>query len=281
MRQGHSKAGILTHEGVFFGICLGADFVAEHEQGIGDLKRAFGVEESRSAKGILNLKMTKFPETQLTLFSKGQSTYLLCSRNVEWAAKDDATREKFQAEFHRHPRELSIYVKPDQPQMAGAWSERDFGIHVKGKEAKAQLEELYNAIITGHAAFGFTSALPAFDNSGLCIFIIPKFPKVFNDSLIAQQQDKLKLQEAADKTGIIEYLEAKKKGRYKGYFACTPHWNRSKTAHQDGEIMWWLNPYDQQENGFGYFTTQELKDWADDKEGNLISKHGTRYAKKD
>ena len=37
MRQGTDKAGILTHEGVFFGFCLGADFCAEHEHGIDDL----------------------------------------------------------------------------------------------------------------------------------------------------------------------------------------------------------------------------------------------------
>lgn len=269
MRQGTDKAGILKHDDVFFGVCLGADFCAEHEHGIGDLKQDYGIVETSDAKGILNLKMNKFPAEELLLFTKGQSTYLLSSRSVAWSAKDEAAREKFKADFHRHPHDLNIY---GEKQMAGAWSERDFGIHLKGKEGKALLEELYKAITSGDAAFGFTGALPAFDNAGLCIFIISKFPKVFNDSIIEQQEEKQRLNTAAEKTGLIAYLESKGKGHYKGYFACSP---RFDDKHPDG-IRWWLNPYDQQENGSGWFSTQQLMDWADGKEGNPISGHGFR-----
>ncbi len=273
MRKGTSKSGILTHEGVFFGVCLGADFCAEHEHGIDDLRQSFGVNKDSKELGVKRLQITKMPDDKMTLFSKGDSTYLLCSQSVAWA-KDV---EKFRADFHRHPHELSIYSSEKYPcNMAGAWSSRDFGIHIKGKEGKALLNELFEAFKKNDVAFGWTSAMPAFDNAGLCLFIVSKFPKVFDDSLIAQQVEKNRLKAAADKTGLIAYLDSKGKGEYKGYFACSPHFD---SKYPDG-LRWWFNSYNQQEDASNWFSTQEIKDWADGKEGNPISKHGYAYQKK-
>lgn len=280
MRAGLFKPGILTHEGTFFGFCLGADYVAEHEQGLGELRDYFDIKQSTDPNGVKNLQFTKLPTNEMIFFKKGESAYLLFSRSVGYSQKDI---EKFKADFHRRPSEL--YLR-GQETMAGAWSNRDFGIMVKGKEAIAQLQELWDAIQKMDAAFGFTSAMPAFDNAGLCIFIVSKFPKVFNDSLIAQQEEKNRLQAAADKTGLIEYLASKGKGQYKGYFACRAEWNKFKSMvgrevpQTDDGLIWWLNSYNQQEDASGWFSTQELKDWADGVEGNKISKHGYAYQKK-
>ena len=263
MRQGTSKSGMLTHEGVFFGICLGADYCAEHENGIKELMTTFGVKNSEDSLGVRNLQITKVPE-DITFFTKGQSTYLLHTRSLSWA-KD---MEKFKADFHRRPTELNIYAMETKPKMAGAWSERDFGIHVQGKELKAQLTELWEAIQRKDVAFGFTSKMPAFDNAGLCLFIVSKFPKVFNDSLIAQQDEKKALRALADKTGVIAHLESKGKGAYKGYFACVPHRDEKEV---DG-IRWWFNAYDQQNNNSNWFSSKELREWADGVEGNRIAK---------
>jgi hypothetical protein len=270
MRAGLFKPGILIHEGTFFGFCLGADYVAEHEQGLGDLRSYFGISQSTEPLGVKNLQFTKLPSDEMIFFKKGQSAYLLFSRMVGYGKKDP---EKFQADFHRRPNEL--YLRGEE-KMAGAWSDRDFGIMVKGKEAIAQLQELWDAMQKKDVAFGFTSAMPAFDNAGLCIFIVSKFPKVFNDSLIAQQVEKNRLQAAADKTGVIAYLESKGKGLYKGYFACRPEFD-DKT--EDG-LRWWFNSYNQQEDGYGWMTSQDLRDYADGKEGNKISKHGYAHQKK-
>lgn len=281
MRAGIFKPGILTHEGTFFGFCLGADYVAEHEQGLGDLRSYFGISESTDPVGIKKLQFTKLPSDEMIFFKKGQSAYLLFSRGVGYGKKDP---EKFQADFHKRPTEL--YLRGTDQTMAGAWSSRDFGIMVKGKEAIAQLQELWDAIQKKDVAFCFTGALPAFDNAGLCLVIVSKFPTTFNDSLIAQQEEKNRLQAAADKTGLIDYLASKGKGAYKGYFACRPEWNTFKSMvgrevpQTDDGLIWWFNSYNQQEDAGGWFSTQELKDWADGKEGNKISKHGYAYQKK-
>lgn len=276
MRQGLFKSSILLQDGVFFGFCLGADYCAEHEHGIKDLKDDFGIKDTSDPIGVKAMQITKVNPDKFLFFTKGQTTYLLYTNQVMWA-KD---KEKFKADFHRRPVELSLY---GDKQMTGAWSDRDFGIAVKGKQNAADLKTLWEAIQKKDVAFGFTSALPAFDNAGLCIFIVSKFPKVHNDSLIAQKIEANKLQAAADKTGLIDYLTKKGKGEYKGYYACRPSWNyfesmvgREVPETPDG-LIWWLNPYNQQEDGYGYFSTQELKDWADGKEGNPISKHGYRY----
>lgn len=273
MRSGRMKSGVLELDGNFYGFSLGADFCAEHEWGIGDLKSMFGVEPKLKAVGIADMQFTKTPSDCLLFFEKGKRSYLLCSHQIHHSSDI----EKFKADFHKRPTELYIYG--DQ-QMAGAWSGRDFGIMVDKKTHGKQLKELYDAILNKDVAFCFTSALPAFDRSGLCLIIVSKFPPVFNTSLTEMQQSALDLQAKADATGLLKYLAEKGKR----FYACSPSINDKKSlvgrevpVTPDG-LLWWLNPMDQQEDTHGWFSTQELKDWADKKEGNLIA--GKGYAHK-
>jgi hypothetical protein len=60
----------------------------------------------------------------------------------------------------------------------------------------------------------------------------------------------------------VENLLRKKK---KGYFSLSPRYNKS------GELVVWLNPFEQSKYNSGWFTIQDLRDWARDK-GKVIIK---------
>jgi hypothetical protein len=94
-----------------------------------------------------------------------------------------------------------------------------------------------------------------FENPGLCIVIANRVPK-----------DEIKKWETSDKrhheimtefetTGIAKLL----KERGKQYFALSP--DRDK----DGSLTFWLNPYHQDRDNFGWYNLKDLQDWAEDK----------------
>ena len=44
----------------------------------------------------------------------------------------------------------------------------------------------------------------------------------------------------------------------KKYFALSPRWKDDNKK----EVIFWLNPYHQDIDNFGWFTVEDLKDWA-------------------
>lgn len=57
----------------------------------------------------------------------------------------------------------------------------------------------------------------------------------------------------------------------KKYFALSPRW----ADDQKKEVVFWLNPYDQDKYNSGWFSVQDLKDWAKDK-GKVMKAQLTR-----
>jgi hypothetical protein len=104
-------------------------------------------------------------------------------------------------------------------------------------------------------------------------------PKETLDQLVAMDKDAEALKKAAKKTGIVQKIdkinktaqdaEKKKSGRPysfgndpNGYFALSPRWafdnEKDKTKHP---VMFWLNPQNQKDNNFGWYTVEELDQW--------------------
>ena len=66
--------------------------------------------------------------------------------------------------------------------------------------------------------------------------------------------DTIELQKAVARTGIHKLLkEADCK-----YYALSPRWaDESKT-----EVKFWLNPYDQTNNNYGWYAVEDLEAWV-------------------
>ena len=76
-------------------------------------------------------------------------------------------------------------------------------------------------------------------------------------------EDYHKLKLAAESTGLEAYL----KSRGKRWFALSPRWANDEKSG----VRFWLNPQEQQKYSAGWFTVDELREWADER-GPVIMK---------
>lgn len=254
MRKGN-RNGFIIEDDIFIGINLGWDFTAEHEWGIAGLKGYFGLEGVHNGLinkriGIDARRVTKLPE-YFKLFVKGEFTYLVSARHM---SGDDMSKKALDSMVQAY---WTSYGENDNEiTLNTAWDENSFGIAVRGKEERKHLKLLFEAFNNNDAIITFGHDGNPFSNSGLMLLIASKLPKEYVDSQAAADLNKIKLNKASDKTGIIKRL--KKADRQ--YFACSPRWaNDEKT-----EVHYWLNPMKQDRYDSGWMTVADLDDWISD-----------------
>jgi hypothetical protein len=239
MRKGMSPKFIFEGE-QFLGVCLSADYTTEHEVGIKVLQQKLGV--TPNALGIERRRINNpkaiihQPEIHLIActYSSGPADHLL---------KD----------------ELSFRYK--LPDIAGAWSDVDFGVRFSPAFAYLE-EELWAAIEAKDAALISTDVFnDHYQAEGLNLIIISRLPAEIVAALYESDTDTVRLHDADLATGLAARLKAAKKE----YFALAPRWaasikSLSPTAYS---VAYWLNPMDQKNNKAGYFTVEELEQWIE------------------
>jgi hypothetical protein len=271
-------SGWLEIEGKLIGLNLGADYTAEHEIGISDLKRAFGIDGANGGgfgmrrtrptwtkpAGIARRMITKHDMVRLYML-KGKTKALLISEQ-KWVLErmDKHVEEKGVASLFKTelPRGVGVY---GDEKLGCAWSDNDFGILGIGENV-AKIVELHEAIMADKAAIWLGGG-HVFQNAGLVICIADRIPQDKLDLLKEADLDVEKLQAASDATGITKRLEEAKKG----YFACSPHWFNKEFKPQNQEkksahpVIYWLNPMEQNDNNYGWYTVEELDQWIEGK----------------
>ena len=265
MRNGSHDALILEHDGEFIGVNLGWDFTAEHEWGIKDLTRAFGIVGTSRNKGLLGIgakdvvgvearQVNDIPK-RLSLIIKGDFTYLTYLDT--WDDKYALTDETPKKELDR------IIGSYGDRELVTAWDGKSFGVRVSGKETRKNLKVLYDAFQEGDVMIAFLAAGGPFGNSGLCLFIITKLPEFITKGYHDSDIDYLNLTDATKTTGIKKRLEDA--GRR--FYALKPKWATEIKSTKDGEIktkhpvIFWLNPMDQHLYNSAWVTVEELDEW--------------------
>ena len=159
------------------GFNLGADFCAEHEWGLRDLRPNFGCDEEKM--GIAKRTITKIPSTLKYRLGKkkGEPNILAIVGSHNWEAFEQGNLKDW-----GYWRELEDYTwkgKEGPPtEFTGAWSDRDFGIAAYTDKAKAALQDLVVAFDKKDVAFwvGGTGNNP-FARGGLCFVQVSKVPQ--------------------------------------------------------------------------------------------------------
>jgi hypothetical protein len=150
------------------------------------------------------------------------------------------------------------YTVPDElklwrdREVAGAWDGESFGIRATNKY-KHYLKSIYDAILAKDALIFLGGGMMAFENAGLHIVIASLMPEDVVKKCYDADKDNQNMHKAADATGIKKRVE--KAG--KGFFALSPRWRDEKKK----EVVFWLNPMEQDKTNFGWFTVQDLDDW--------------------
>ena len=257
------------------GVNLGSDYCAEHEWGIKDLYRAFGIKHEINVYGLKKRKISKLPSTLVWVkLADGREGFAYRNFWYDNKPKEILDRDSELVPYETYDRTLRKMV-PAAKQLVGAWSESNFGVFSKNPDDIAMLNEIYSHFGKKNIVFTFSAALPAFDNPGLIIAIADRLPKEVIKMWTDADKEAHEIEKFVVKSKIRETLE--KAG--KKYFALSP--KRAK----DGTIEFWLNPYDQDKNNFGWFKLDDLRAWAKNEgripmsAAQLLEQHERRHGK--
>jgi hypothetical protein len=233
---------------------LGADYCAEHEWGIKRLYEAFGVKSELKNYGLKRRKISKVPKSLVWVkMIDGRQGFAYRDfwfRSAEESLVGDSDLKSYEV-FDREKRKM----KPNPVQLCCAWSDVDFACVSKDPTDIKYLREIFDQFQKKNIIFTFSNALPAFENPGLIIAIADRMPNEVVEILTKADREAYEVEQFVVKSKVRELL--KEKG--KGYFAL------SARRWDDGSIKFWLNPYDQHKVNYGYFTLEEVRQWADDK----------------
>lgn len=234
----------LFNEGKLIGINLGADFTSEHEWGIKGIKKLFGIAPKDADFGLKRRKITRVPDTIVFGWSKGKMP------KSEGFYLVDAWNSK--APDFSNNSELHTW----KGNLACAWDESEFGVFSSDLIEQGYLKTIFDAFRDGDGAV-FLGGGGVFQNSGLVLSIASKIPASFTRAWEDGDRENYEMEQEVVKSGIRELLA--KAG--KRYFAL------AKPHHReiDGKLTFWLNPMDQDKNNYGWFTIDDLKEWADGK----------------
>lgn len=291
MRRGEHNKGVIRENDAFYAISLGADFTAEHEWGIRGIQSRLGINDDEKILGIRRRRISDGSRVHyvegdkyVLLFCDGYHTPDELAKNYSPDKLDRMVKEAKHYPFDSDG--LSVGKKYDRSgshidpdwEFTGAWCENSFGILASkeklGKEMR-QLKEAFDkndvAIWVGGSAFGF-------DNGGLVISIESKVPKDKKKQMLDHDKDRRDLKKAAEKTGIKKKIDKVNEDYKKAhpheaaaflhapcsYMALSPAWI-GEGFESKHPVMFWLNPNDQQNNGWGWYTVEDLELWIEGK----------------
>jgi hypothetical protein len=253
-----------SESGLVIGINLGADYCAEHEFGIRGIHSALGVTFEDHIYGIDRRRVRQVPEHLEfgTMKIPGPDPKVKGERRKPRKAAYLLLRRPWASpvtDYKSLPSGLRLYG--DQT-LACAWDESEFGILATGDDI-AKLEDFQKHLLEMDVAVGMGKQLNPFHRGGLVFTIISRLPQEVLNKVYEDDKDHHELLLAAKATGIEDYLKA----AGKRYYALSPRWSDKEA----GEIRFWLNPMDQHIYNHGWFTVNELKQWAAN-EGPIMKK---------
>ena len=239
MRQSFNASFIYTSN--FIGLNLGADYCAEHEWGIDDIKKYLGV-DSNAAFGLPRKLITK--ADHLKWYDDGKRVGFILYRFYS----DEGNDWK--------PREVSIY-SDKQKTIYTSWAKDGFYVLTdkNNKNAKVieRITKLFEAINNKNACIWLGGG-GVFENAGLCIGIVDQMDKQIFDDWYAVDKDRHDTKVEFEKTGIEKLLKA----AGKKWFALRP-------SGKGKNLKVWLNPYEQDKDNACWCTIEDLKLWAKNK----------------
>jgi hypothetical protein len=268
MRRGNKPDVIVDDKEFLVGFDLSADYCSEHEWGLKFLD-VFGSGNPKKL-GIDRRKITKFPKAKFDPDSfytprivefferevKGETTaYLIFDygRNISHIKNGEGMI-----------RELTIGGHSETG-VAAAWDGESFGIATT--DHIDELKELFEAFKKKDIVIGLFGG-HVFSNAGLKILIASRISDEIKKEWHDADSDEIALEKASKKTGIHKKLE--KAG--KRFFALSPRWVRDMEdadEHTKHDVLYWLNPHEQDRYNACWCTVEELELWILEK-GKII-----------
>ncbi len=271
MRRAYQDLGWLTQEDnqTVFGFSLGFDFCGEHEFGARYIKDALGIAQKDIPVGVEDRTMTKVPSTlelvEYDLRSRDKrykksmpAALLLCTDELRYGDRpkemDELTRRLdvgFMWDFAADKK----WYESGKHDVASSWSSHGgFAIHVRGAENVARLKELHAAFLACQVSVA-DAAIIGFQRKALSLVMNERLPQEVLKTVRERDEAFQRLHAAKDATGVEDMLKAKGLG----FYALSPAWQ----YEENSGLLFFLNPQEQKKYAHGWFTEEELREWAE------------------
>ena len=291
MREAYDADFIYTDKGgSLIGVSLGADYCAEHEQGTKDMKRMLGVwtGDPKKDKKVLGwdrhrctfpLKIqqfsveTKFIKPGNKRESKG--TVYAIVLDTGWGVEYDENEfvnERF-SRYREYVKNKTYGEFTEKRPLRSMWDSSSFLIWSPDQE---KMLTLFEAFKDGKMLYGLPVSKNPFARSGPMFLIEDYIDKEEERAVIEEQKKYYEMWKRIYKTKVFKKLD--KAGRR--FYACTPEQVQfeshvSDTDHRKisdvqkrsklKDIMFFLNPMQQDIYEHGWFSVEELEMWCQNK----------------
>lgn len=259
MRECSHGTKLLKSEDKIVGISLGHDICSEHEVGIAGIKKTFGIGLTKTI-GIRKNSIVRGQVHKSDLI-KGEKLYRVYS-SVRVSTLHPTKLKRITS--HPMGEEVSIIA---------AWDENDFffaieNVHPEVKEFLTLFEDaLDNKDVV-------VASVPDLETSGLSFIIFSLLPYEIVGKGISKAKKEQDAQRLFDASKAVKLLLKNKEAFDKEhkdstdnpfrYFALSPR------LDEDGKLIMWLNPYHQQHLSSGWFSEEDIQEWATGTPGKII-----------
>ena len=283
MRKAYNSNGFIVNEDKFIGISLGYDYCAEHEQGIKEINRGFGIPESNKTNmGVESRNITTMPKMYFKEETvKKKKFAILFTRGYSWRDDNDA----------EVPSELKNYVEDliwnekfnlkhtdseAKENVLTAWDNKSFGVVVMGNKEVEYLKELHQAFLNNNITIAVVNLRlkNPFAGSSLSLLIKDRIPKETLELMYMGDKEYYDLHDYEEEIGMKKIImDNGNKDGYKGnkyFLACSPRWidynNEEKREEAKNkyntkyDIIYWINYSDNSDN-HGWYSVEEIKEW--------------------
>lgn len=233
------------------GFSMGFDHVSEHEWGIKKMKGRLGIKPHENVmfadRVVTNTESIRYIE---------RKNFFAVTMTSPYDYNNDEFDEKaFVKQYTIGPKNADWY----RDGYASYWDENRFLLAGYGSEQARIVKELYDNLMAKNVVVLIDAKTTG--HSGLNFVYLDKISKEKVDAYNEAIADDIRLNEESAKIGIPQKLiDAGKR-----YFACSPRWNKYPDKTSNYPVVYWLNPFDQQNNKYGLYTVEELEEWIEGK----------------
>lgn len=241
-----------------YGVILAGDYTSEHENGVERMQRRLGVNGSGPfASNVITGDISSLIHSGGFLSARFKNHKVIRDRGQFLTTS---------AKVADCP-SVMLAKRDDETVVTGAFDDSDFAIGLYGDAAPQIAQNLQEGFEQGDIAIWQGGAPNPYSRGGLAIARASQVPQDWRrryDELIAERAEVARLAEATGIVARIALANAQTSCGRLGYFALTPvrpMFERA-TAHP---VMFLLNPRQQKENAFGYYTVEDLDLWIEGK----------------
>lgn len=284
MRQaGWNSGWHLDAHGEVIGFSLLGDACTEHEIGVRPLREALGMGRVFH-EGLKDRTNTKVPSVfEFHTYTQSDGTpaawLLVQGRNLHEPLPPGSALPKYlERECHFYHGGSLLTSSNDRERQqaqhrekfAASWDEQGFLVHVRTAGYVDRLKKMAQAIQQHDLALGGklvkNEGLTRAFVGGLTLVRASRVDPLVAQRVLEEDQREHRLDQKAAE--VMPDLVATLKAAGKRWFALSPRWRDARET----EVVYWLNPYDQDIHESGSFTEAELRAWARNEGPVMIDK---------